>query len=175
MSSTGTATMLMPVIIAASPRYAPGDRASTSGAVPDPARLAGAASGHPGQAAKQVRCVAGWLSEAAQRSSTTSKRDVELPGCLRDSPASSCAIDRENGPSVAVVVTEMHQEGLSVVLDPQPMFGVAPPRERSAPGCLRSRQRRRSSACELRSGSSAARGQRREEVDDIPIRILDLR
>src|SRR5215211_1341620 len=65
MSSTGTATMLMPVIIAASPRYAPGDRASTSGAVPDPARLAGAASGHPGQAAKQVRCVAGWLSEAA--------------------------------------------------------------------------------------------------------------
>ena len=50
---------------------------------------------------------------------------VELPGRLRDSPTASCAIDREDGPPVAVLVTEMHQQGLSIVLDPQPMVRVA--------------------------------------------------
>jgi arginase family enzyme len=58
---------------------------------------------------------------------------------------------------------------------PAPDARGCPLREGSALGPLRSRQRRRSSACELRSGSSAATGQWREEVDDIPIRILDLR
>ena len=49
---------------------------------------------------------------------------IELTVSLGHRPGATTAVDREGGPSVAVLITDVHEQGVVVVLDARAVRGV---------------------------------------------------